>query len=269
MYRLVSRLLTVLVLVCATVALVAAAGTTTARAAAAPVNLGLHDGSIDNCDNGGSENSNWQSGQAPPVHGAAAQQGMLDSSGEPSAWFTGLDASLVRLIVPWDIALPDTNITYQETGTSPHLPAQDLLSFSGDNTSFESVHFQALRNQEACFDYWLAAARAAKVKVEVDFEADFDYRNSSYASALAPSHDTYNVGLRAFVKEYACGASTCPFFSNPAVPAGERASGYRPWGVERTGQRKHGHGRQHAGKHRPDHPAHGDPVGLDPQRNRH
>jgi hypothetical protein len=187
--RLIKWLLATLALACAAAGLVAATGTAPAHAAAAPVALGLHDGSINNCDNGGSESGNWRGGHAPTftkARGAAAQHGMLGSGGQPSAWFTGLNASTVRLIVPWDIAIPDTSVTYRETASSPHRPAQDLLSFSGDNRAFESVHRQALREEEACFDYWLASETRSPFSASSEISACSDGGPSPAATSSAP-----------------------------------------------------------------------------------
>src|SRR5579875_2165979 len=59
--------------------------------AATSITIGIHDGSINNCDN----NEQWENGAAPPVDGPAAQAVMLNESANPvdgQGWFAGLHA---------------------------------------------------------------------------------------------------------------------------------------------------------------------------------
>jgi len=75
---------------------------------ATSITVGIHDGSINNCDN----NEKWESGAAPPVDGSAAQAVMLNEAANPDGgqgWFQGLHSGTVRVSVPWDIALPDSS----------------------------------------------------------------------------------------------------------------------------------------------------------------
>jgi hypothetical protein len=67
----------------------------TPEAVATPITVGIHDGSINNCDN----NEQWINGAAPPVNGPAAQQVMLNESPNPEGgqgWFAGLHSGTVQ-----------------------------------------------------------------------------------------------------------------------------------------------------------------------------
>jgi hypothetical protein len=180
----------------------------TPEAVTTPITVGIHDGSINNCDN----NEQWVNGAAPPVNGPAAQQVMLNESPNPEGgqgWFAGLHSGTVRVSVPWDIALPDS--------ASSSLVTQ----FDPPGSQWASVHLQALKNEQACLDWWLDAARQAGVAVQIAFKPDYDYRNlnpgaSSSAipdnAILAPSIAAYKTAITAFMDEY----SLCDGGSDPS-----------------------------------------------------
>src|SRR5579875_4026679 len=76
--------------------------------AATSITIGIHDGSINNCDN----NEKWVNGAAAAVNGPAAQAVLLNEAANPAdgtGWWAGLHAGTVRVSVPWDIALPDSS----------------------------------------------------------------------------------------------------------------------------------------------------------------
>jgi hypothetical protein len=176
--------------------------------AASSITIGIHDGSINNCDNG----EQWEGGAAPPVNGPAAQAVMLNESPNPigdQGWFSGLHAGTVRVSVPWDIALPD----------SPN--ASLVTEYDPPGSQWAAVHLQALKNEQACLDWWLDAARQAGVTAQVAFKPDYDYRNLNttlnspeipYNAILAPSIDNYRSAITAFVDEY----SLCDDGSDPS-----------------------------------------------------
>jgi hypothetical protein len=177
-----------------------------AQAAARSITIGIHDGSINNCDNG----EQWVDGTAPPVDGPAAQQVLLNESPDPvggQGWFRGLRSVTVRVSVPWDIALPDS------------ASASLVTQYDPPGSPWASVHLQALKNEQACLDWWLDAARQAGVTPQIAFKPDYDYRNLNpgalssaipYNAILAPSIATYRTAITAFVDEY----SLCHFGSD-------------------------------------------------------
>jgi hypothetical protein len=179
-----------------------------AARAAGSITIGIHDGSINNCDNG----EKWLSSGAPPVNGPAAQQVMLNESPNPvdgQGWFAGLHSGTVRVSVPWDIALPDSASASLVTRYDP--PASQWASF----------HLQALTNEQACLDWWLDAARQAGVAVQIAFKPDYDYRNLNPGlqspaipdnAILAPAIAAYKTAVTAFVDEY----SLCADGSDPS-----------------------------------------------------
>jgi hypothetical protein len=220
-------------------------GVPRAQAAAAPITIGIHDGSINNCDNG----EKWVNGAAAPVNGPAAQQVMLNDTPNPvdgQGWFAGLHSGTVRVSVPWDIALPD----------SPNSAV--VTQYDPPGSQWASVHLQALKNEQACLDWWLDAARQAGVTPQIAFKPDYDYRNlntSLNSSAipsnaiLAPSIDNYRTAVSAFVSEYSlCGngsdpsGGACVLLSGSAgpppggsgacasAPCGARVHIISPWG---------------------------------------
>jgi hypothetical protein len=179
-----------------------------AQAATSSITIGIHDGSINNCDN----NEQWINSSAPPINGPGAQQVMLNESPNPvdgQGWFAGLHSGTVRVSVPWDIALPDSANSSVVTQYDP------------PGSQWESVHLQSLTNEQACLDWWLDAARQAGVAVQVAFKPDYDYRNLNsganspaipYNAILAPSISNYKTAVTAFVDEY----SLCDHGSDPS-----------------------------------------------------
>jgi hypothetical protein len=213
--------------------------------AATSITIGIHDGSINNCDN----NEKWESGAAPPVDGPAAQAVMLNEAANPDGgqgWFQGLHAGTVRVSVPWDIALPDS------------ANASLVTEYDPPGSQWAAVHLQALTNEQACLDWWLNAAMQAGVAVQIAFKPDYDYRNLNpglLSSAipdnamLAPSIDNYKSAITAFVDEYSLcdnGSDTsgndCVLLSGSAgpppdgtgacasSPCGARVHIISPWG---------------------------------------
>lgn len=192
----------------AALALTAAGAGATRAEAAASITIGIHDGSINNCDN----NENWVNGAAPPVNGPAAQAVMLNESPNPAdgqGWWAGLHSGTVRVSVPWDIALPDSANSAVVTQYDP------------PGSQWATVHLQALKNEQACLDWWLDAARRAGVAVQIAFKPDYDYRNLNpgrsspgipYNAILAPSIANYRTAMTAFVDEY----SLCKYGSDPS-----------------------------------------------------
>jgi hypothetical protein len=182
--------------------------TAPAAQAGTSITIGIHDGSINNCDN----NERWINGAAPPVNGPGAQQVMLNESPNPAdgqGWFAGLHSGTVRVSVPWDIALPDSANSSVVTEYDP------------PGSQWASVHLQALTNEQACLDWWLDAARQDGVAVQIAFKPDYNYRNLNpslnspsipYNAILAPSIDNYRTAITAFVDEY----SLCDYGSDPS-----------------------------------------------------
>jgi hypothetical protein len=178
------------------------------RAAHTPIMVGIHDGSINNCDN----REKWGSSGPVAVNGPAAQQVLLNEVPNPvggQGWFAGLHSQTVRVSVPWDIALPDSANASVVTQHDP--PGSRWASF----------HLQALRNEQTCLDWWLDAARQVGVTVQIAFKPDYDYRNLNsanssstripYDAILAPSIATYRTAITAFADEY----SLCRFGADP------------------------------------------------------
>jgi hypothetical protein len=174
-----------------------------------PITVGVHDGSINNCDH----REQWGSSGPVRIDGLAAQQVLLDTAPEPAdggGWFDGLHARTVRVSVPWDIALPDSPRAFVVTRHDP--PGSQWASF----------HLQALRNEQTCMDWWLDAARQAGVTVQIAFKPDYDYRNLNpkaatssripYDAILAPSIAAFKTAVTAFADEY----SLCRFGEDPA-----------------------------------------------------
>lgn len=175
------------------------------------ITIGIHDGSIDNCDN----NEKWVNGAAPPVDGSAAQAVLLNEAANPvdgTGWWAGLHAGTVRVSVPWDIALPDSS------------SASLVTEYDPPGSQWASVHLQALKNEQACLDWWLDAAMLDGTTVQIAFKPDYDYRNLNtslnspdipYNAMLAPSQSNYKAAITAFVDEY----SACDNGSNTAGTA--------------------------------------------------
>jgi hypothetical protein len=208
------------------------------------VAVGIHDGSVNGCDNTEHWRPDGKGGKAAAsVNGAAAQAAMISSvpvKGTP--WFQGLKADVVRFSVPWDIALPD----------SPSASDQSLVT-AGEPTAaapdqnWSQLHFQALKNEQACFDWWLNEALKAGETVEVAFKPDYDYRDIRFGPAhevtvnkiLAPPIAVYRIAIGDFVKEYSQCAygpapgGGCALLSGPAAPPGgdgARVHIISPWG---------------------------------------
>jgi hypothetical protein len=214
-------------------------------AAASTITIGIHDGSINNCDN----NEHWTASGPAPVNGPAAQQAMLNESPNPSGgqgWFAGLHAGTVRVSVPWDIALPDSANSSLVTEYDP------------PGSQWAANHLQALKNEQACLDWWLNAAMQAGVAAQIAFKPDYDYRNLNtaanssaipYNAILAPSIANYKAAMTAFADEYSLcddGSDTsgnnCVLLSGAAGPppdgtgscasnpCGARVHIISPWG---------------------------------------
>lgn len=214
-----------------------------APSSGANVILGIHDGSPNACDN----NENWVSDgmggkRAAPMDGPAAQEA-IDSStlinGTP--WWKGLNVATVRFSVPWDIALPDS----PNASDRALVTANDPSSSNPDH-SWSNIHFQALKNEQTCLDWWLNAAMKAGQTAEVAFTPDYDYRRTQFkrdrrrpasTRILAPSISAYATAIRAFAAEYSrCGsaaANSCMLRSGSAGPPGDvgaRVHVISPWG---------------------------------------
>jgi hypothetical protein len=167
-----------------------------ATAPATPV-LGIHDGAVNSCDNGESwydSNGNLIFNDAGyPNYGSTAED-MGNSS-----WWTPLNVGTVRFSPPWDIALPRTSDSGLVTAHDP------------SSGSWSQYHSQALKNEQACFDWWLNAAERAGQTVNVAFKPDYDYRNTSTNGVLVPDISTYNTAVKDFVAEYVnCADGTGP-----------------------------------------------------------
>lgn len=215
-----------------------------AQASAAPITIGIHDGSINDCDNG----EKWVNGAAAKVNGPAAQQVLLNNTPNPvggQGWFAGLHSGTVRVSVPWDIALPDST------------SASVVTQYDPPGSQWASAHLQALKNEQACLDWWLSAARQAGVTPQIAFKPDYNYRNLKpgtlgsaipYNAILAPSIATYRTAISAFVNEYSLcrygsdASSECVLLSGAAgppargsgacasSPCGARVHIISPWG---------------------------------------
>ncbi|MCW3839852.1 hypothetical protein ONA70_07045 [Micromonospora yasonensis] len=207
-----------------------------AHAATGPIVVGIHDGSINNCDNG----EHWVNGTAPPVNGPAAQQVMLNASPNPvdgQGWWAGLHSGTVRVSVPWDIALP-----YSAN-------ASVVTQYDPPGSQWAAVHLQALKNEQACLDWWLDAARKVGVAAQIAFKPDYNYRNLNpgaldsripYNAILAPSIDNYRKAITAFTDEYSlcrygsdATGNSCVLLSGPVgpPPGGSGACASNPCGA--------------------------------------
>jgi hypothetical protein len=221
-----------------------AGAVTAAGPAFGGVAVGIHDGSVNDCDNTEHWLPNGNGGKAvAPVNGPAAQATMASPvSIKGTPWFQGLKADVVRFSVPWDIALPD----------SPSASDQSLVT-AGEPTAaapdqnWSELHFHALKNEQACFDWWLNEALKAGETIEVAFKPDYDYRDIKFNAAyevtvnqiLAPPIAVYRVAIGDFVKEYsgcAYGSAPrggCELLSGTAGPPGDdgaRVHIISPWG---------------------------------------
>ena len=223
-----------------------------ASSAAAAVTLGIHDGSINACNNSGNWVGSGTSKSAPAVNGPAAEQVLLNEAPDPSngnsGWWGGLHSGTVRFSPPWDIALPDSG-------------SASLITAHDPNSQWASLHLQTLKNTQACFDWWLHAAAQDGVAVQVAFKPDYDYRQATSGAGipanaiLAPSQSVYQTAITAFVNEYSLcdngsntgtgpnsGASECALLSGSAgpptggsgacatMPCGARVHIISPWG---------------------------------------
>lgn len=217
--------------------------------------LGIHDGSINYCDNNEKWVANGNTVSVSPPNGPAAQQVMLNTAPNPvdgTPWFSGLNAHTVRFSAPWDIALPDTTNTYNGQ------PAADLVTANDPTSQWALLHLAALRNEQTCLDWWLDAARQVGGTVQIAFKPDYDYRNFAVTSApqylpknaiLAPSQAVYQAAMTAFADEYSLcrhgsdsSGSACVQLSGSAgptargtgscagSPCGRRVTIISPWG---------------------------------------
>lgn len=219
--------------------------------AGATVTLGVHDGAINGCDNGEKWENSGGTIVAPPVNGPAAEATLTNETSDPTdgtGWWSGLHSGTVRFSPPWDIALPDSSNA-------------SLITANDPNSQWASLHLQTLKNEEACFDWWLHAAMQDGVSVQVAFKPDYDYRQATATatipanSILAPSQSVYNAAITAFVDEYSLcdngsntgsganpGAADCVLLSGSAgppaggggacasAPCGARVHIISPWG---------------------------------------
>jgi len=120
-------------------------------------------------------------------------------------------------------------------------------SASNPGHSWSNIHFQALKNEQACLDWWLNEAMKAGQAAEVAFKPDYDYRHIQFnrdpkkpasTRILAPSISAYRTAMSDFAAEYSnCGsapsATSCAVRSGSAGPPGDIAARVHvlsPWG---------------------------------------
>lgn len=143
-----------------------------AEQSAPAITLGIHDGAINMCDQGGKQTT-------PPT---AAELAAATSSLTSKYW-PALKVFTVRFSPPWDIA------------------------FHHDGAA-DSAANQELAVTQACFNAWLAGMQKAGARPEIAFKPDPNYRSPNGAFVGAPDIHTYRLAIDAFTREYSNPAST-------------------------------------------------------------
>ena len=190
-----------------------------ANAVTSGIGFGIHDASINDCDNG----RMWSGAQVDPV--TTADETAAKIAFHDVNWRSGLNAGSVRFIAPWDIALPDSPDSALITAHDPTAPAT-----ANPAANWASLHSALVAKEQACFDFWLAAAATNHVTVEVDLNPDNDYRSTTFNAdgsvttrVLAPDAATYATAVQDFVSQYV----TCTAFG---AVAGEQRCNTKPAG---------------------------------------
>lgn len=164
------------VLVAAAVAAVgwSGAGIVPASAArpAAVITLGIHDGVINNCDDGGKQTT-------PPT----ASELAAATSSFTSRFWPALRVFTVRFSPPWDIA-------YHHDGRR------------------NSVADKELAVTQACFNAWLIGAQKVGARPEIAFKPDPNFRTRDGHLVKAPDIHLYRLAINAFTSKYSNPAST-------------------------------------------------------------
>jgi hypothetical protein len=196
------------------------------------VTLGVQDGSINGCDNSlGATTSSWYEHGGPIYPGYNPPLGASGTVQNSGAWFSDLNVHTVRLIVPWDIALPDT-----ATHGRPSRTSLDPARSDATLGKYSAYHADSLDVLEMCFDEWLSYAAHARDTVEVDFGPDYDYRAISTSDdgatknhVEAPTIAAYRAAAQDFINTYnSC--STRPTCYYAAVhKRGARVTLIAPW----------------------------------------
>jgi hypothetical protein len=183
----------------------ATAQTAASRPAPNPV-LGLQDGSVNLCD--GYEKV-VSSDVAVLEPGALRQAPDYDAArtAVDSAYFPGLHVATVRFSPPWDVA-------------DPSLVHQGKSEFAANARG-------ALRVEQACLSYWLAAlaVRSQELGVtiipQIAFKPDYNYVDNPAhpTKILVPSLAAYRKAVSAFMRLYVnargCTATMCPMAKLP------------------------------------------------------
>ena len=154
-------------------------GVATAPASAATpartITLGIHDGAINMCDNGGSQTT-------PPT---PAQLAAATSSFTDPHW-SALHAFTVRFSPPWDIAYP------QAVGGPNSTAGKELAVI------------------QACLNAWLTGAGAPNIRAtpQIAFKPDPNYRSPDGKFVGVPDIHTYRLAIDRFTSEYSNPANT-------------------------------------------------------------
>ena len=157
--------------------------------------LGLQDGSVNRCDGGEKVVSSDVSALEP---GALRQAPDYDATrtAVDSAYFTGLHVAAIRFSPPWDIA-------------NPSLVHQGKSKFAANARG-------ALRVEQACLSYWLAALAVRSTELgitivpQIAFKPDYNYVDNPAhpTKILVPSLSTYRKAVDEFMHLYV-NASGC------------------------------------------------------------
>lgn len=203
-----------MVVVIATTTLVPVGAANAQSAARLPTpnpTLGLQDGSVNLCDGHEKAVSSDVSALEP---GALRQAPDYDATrtAVDSAYFTGLHVATVRFSPPWDIA-------------NPSLVHQGKSKFAANARG-------ALRVEQACLSYWLAALAVRSTELgitivpQIAFKPDYNYVDNPAhpTKILVPSLSTYRKAVDEFMHLYVnasgCTATTCPMAPLPPYVAG-------------------------------------------------